>query len=123
VISGRAGIAGTERRGILGNERNWQIPCIGFGPRPVVSCRAAAPGDSVSRRPDPEDSALNDPNRNDVLLAIWSTLALSDEYDEFLATDEGEAVLEALYEDLHADLLEAEILMDEEFENWAVATG
>lgn len=66
---------------------------------------------------------MNDPNRNDVLLAIWSTLALSDEYDEFLATDEGEAVLEALYEDLHADLLEAEILMDEEFENWAVATG
>jgi hypothetical protein len=66
---------------------------------------------------------LKDPHRSDVLLAIWSTLALSDEYDEFLATDLGGEVLEALYEDLHADLLEAEILMVEEFEDWAIATG
>jgi len=66
---------------------------------------------------------LKDPNRSDVLLAIWSTLALSDEYDEFLATDLGAEVLESLYEDLHADLLETEVLMDEEFEDWAIATG
>lgn len=66
---------------------------------------------------------MKDPNRNDILLAIWSTLALSDEYDEFLATDLGEEVLTALYEDLHADLLEAEILLDEEFDELAIATG
>lgn len=66
---------------------------------------------------------MKDPNRSDVLLAIWSTLALSDEYDEFLATDLGEEVLESLYEDLHEDLLEAEILMDEDFDNWAIAAG
>jgi hypothetical protein len=72
---------------------------------------------------DPEDPPLNDPKRSDVLLAIWSTLALSDEYDEFLATDLGQEALEELYEDLHADLLETEVLMEEDFEDWAIATG
>ena len=70
----------------------------------------------------PEDSPLKDPSRSDVLLAIWSALALTEDFDEFLGTDLGEEALNELFDDLHRDMLEAEIL-DEEFEDWAIATG
>lgn len=57
------------------------------------------------------------------MLAIWSTLALNDEYDAFLGTDLGQEALEELFGDLHRDLVEADILLDEEFEDWAIATA
>ena len=72
---------------------------------------------------DPEDAPLKDPSRADILLAIWSTLALTDDEDEFLGSDPGQEALSELYDDLHRDLQYAEFLMDEEFEEWAIALG
>ena len=66
---------------------------------------------------------MKDPSRSDVLLAIWSALALDEDLDEFLGTDLGEEALSELFDDLHRDMLEAEILLDDEFEDWAIATG
>jgi len=66
---------------------------------------------------------VKDPSRSDILLAIWSTLALSDEFDEYLGTDLGEEALNELFGDLHQDVIAAEILMDENFEDWAIAAG
>ena len=72
---------------------------------------------------DPEDAALKDPSRSDVLLAIWSALALTEDYDDFLGTDLGEEALMELFGDLQADLAATDLLLDDEFEDWAIATG
>ena len=77
----------------------------------------------LSLSPDPEEAPLRDPSRADILLAIWSTLALTDAEDEFLGTELGEEVLNELFDDLHRDLLGAEDLMADDFEEWAIAAG
>lgn len=91
------------------------------GPALAISCRVAGAG--ARSLADPEDAPLKDPSRADILLAIWSTLALTDDEDEFLGTGPGQTVLDELFDDLHYDLQQADILMDEEFEDWAIAIG
>ncbi|RKZ11670.1 hypothetical protein DRQ53_15310 [bacterium] len=70
---------------------------------------------------------MRDPDRSDIMLAIWSAIALADSEDACLGTESGIEALEELFDDLHMDLLQAAgpvaDLLDEEFEDLAVATG
>lgn len=66
---------------------------------------------------------MREPNRNDILLAIWSALALSEAEDVCLGTDLGEEALHELFDDLHADLLHADPLLDDDFDEYAIAAG
>lgn len=100
-------------------------------PVPIPACRGLGAGLYLSILELPlargghpaEEAALRDPNRADVLLAIWSALALSEAEDAFLGTDLGEEALQELFEDLQADLLGAEELLDDDFDAYAIATG
>ena len=97
------------------------VPCGWSGTRTshLAPPLSTSPGGAI----DPEDALLKDPSRADIMLAIWSTLALTDAEDEFLGTDLGQEALSELFDDLHRDLQYADILMDEEFEEWAIAIG
>jgi hypothetical protein len=75
------------------------------------------------RDPSRADVLLAISSRADVLLAIWSTLALQEQEDEFLGTELGEDALHELFDDLRRDLIETEVLLEEDFEDWAIATG
>jgi len=92
-------------------------------PDPLRPSRAVWPERGSRSLADPEDTPLNDPSRADIMLAIWSTLALTDDEDEFVGTDFGQEALSELFDDLHRDLQYADVLMDEEFEDWAIAVG
>jgi hypothetical protein len=64
---------------------------------------------------------LHDPRRTDVLLAIWTVLALPEaDGAPGLPVADANALTE-LYDDLHRDLRRAEKTADEDFEDLAIA--
>lgn len=64
---------------------------------------------------------MHDPTRTDVLLAIWTVLALpeADDSPTLAATDT--AALSELFDDLHRDLQRAEDAIDDSFDDFAIA--